>query len=124
MDNSSTTKSTVLHVSRREILRPLRDQILRISGFYVESTADVTDALTRVSAQPFDLLLIDIEREAAIGEAEFLCSAAKSARQAQRVAFLCNWRIASMTDCPDEIVRTEFDPAAFVDGVRQAVFEA
>ena len=121
MDNSSTTKPTVLHVSKREILRPLRDQILRISGFHVESTSDVTDALTTVAARRFDLVLIDVEREAGIGEAEFLCTAVKSARHAQRVAFLCNWRIAAMTDCPDEILRSEFDPAAFVDGVRQAV---
>jgi hypothetical protein len=26
-----------------------------------------------------------------------------------------------MTDCPDEIVRTEFDPAAFAQGVRDIV---
>ncbi len=26
-----------------------------------------------------------------------------------------------MTDCPDEILRTEFDPAAFAQGVRDIV---
>ena len=39
----------------------------------------------------------------------------------QLVAFVCNWRVAIMTDCPDEILRTEFDPAAFAQGVRDIV---
>ena len=39
----------------------------------------------------------------------------------QLVAFVCNWRVAILTDCPDEIVRTEFDPAAFVNGVHEIV---
>jgi len=37
------------------------------------------------------------------------------------VAFVCNWRVAILTDCPDEIVRTEFNPDAFVRGVRETV---
>jgi hypothetical protein len=37
------------------------------------------------------------------------------------VAFVCNWRVAIETDCPDEIVRTEFDPDAFVGGVREII---
>ena len=45
----------------------------------------------------------------------------KTAQPGQIVAFVCNWRVAIMTDCPDEIVRTEFDPAAFAQGVRDIV---
>jgi DNA-binding response OmpR family regulator len=103
------------------MLRPLRDQILRLSGFQVDSTLSVADALERFSATAYDLVLVDVEGEHGIAEAEHLCSAIKTAKQAQLVAFVCNWRVAILTDCPDEIVRTEFDPAAFVEGVRQIV---
>jgi len=54
-------------------------------------------------------------------QADHLCSEIKTAQPGQLVAFVCNWRVAIMTDCPDEIVRTEFDPAAFVQGVRDIV---
>ena len=43
----------------------------------------------------------------------------KTAQPKQMVAFVCNWRVAILTDCPDGIVRTEFDPKAFVSGVRE-----
>lgn len=69
----------------------------------------------------YDLVLIDVEGEQGIGEAEQLCSEIKTAQHTQKVAFVCNWRVASLTDCPDEIVRTEFDPEAFVAGVRGAI---
>ena len=72
-------------------------------------------------ARPYDLVLIDVEGEPGIPEAELLCSEIKSAQHTQKVAFVCNWRVANLTDCPDEILRTEFDPEAFVEGVRHAV---
>jgi hypothetical protein len=50
-----------------------------------------------------------------------MCSSIKTAQPEQIVAFVCNWRVAILTDCPDEILRTEFDPAAFVNGVRDIV---
>ena len=59
-----------------------------------------------------------MEGESGIKDAEHLCSEIKTAQPEHKVAFVCNWRVAIMTDCPDEIVRTEFDPAAFVSGVR------
>jgi len=34
---------------------------------------------------------------------------------------VCNWRVALMTDCPDEILRTEFDPESFVEGVKEII---
>jgi hypothetical protein len=70
-------------------------------------------------ARPYDLILIDVEGEHGIPEAEHLCSVVKTANNEQLVAFVCNWRVAILTDCPDEIVRTEFDPAAFVAGVKK-----
>jgi hypothetical protein len=72
-------------------------------------------------ARQYDLVLIDVEGETGIRDAEHLCSAIKSAQPEQLVAFVCNWRVAILTDCPDEILRTEFDPAAFAQGVRDIV---
>jgi DNA-binding response OmpR family regulator len=100
------------------MLRPLRDQILRISGFEVDSALSAAEMLQMFWAKPYDLVLIDVEGEAGVATAEDLCSTIKTAQPGQRVAFVCNWRVAILTDCPDDILRTEFDPAAFVDGVR------
>jgi len=111
-------KQSILHISRREMLRPLRDQILRISGYEVESTLNAGDGLSMFLANPPNLVLIDVEGEDGIAEAENLCSEIKTAKHEQLVAFVCNWRVAILTDCPDEILRTEFNPAAFVQGVQ------
>jgi DNA-binding response OmpR family regulator len=110
--------AAILHVCKREMLRPLRDQILRISGYEVDSTLSAADALQMFLERPYDLVLVDVEGEHGIPEAEYLCSEIKTANRDQLVAFVCNWRVAVLTDCPDEVVRTEFDPAAFVAGVR------
>lgn len=114
-------KPAILHICRREILKPLRDQILRISGFDVDSTLTPSEGLQMFWAKQYDLVLIDVEGEDAIHEAETMCSEIKTAQPEQIVAFVCNWRVALMTDCPDEILRTEFDPAAFANGVREIV---
>ena len=125
MDTQSTPSPsnipTILHICRREMLRPLRDQILRLSGFEVDSTLTSTDGLSMFWGKSYDLVLIDVEDEEGVPEAEHLCSEIKTAQHSQLVAFVCNWRVALMTDCPDEIVRTEFNPGAFVHGVRDAV---
>jgi DNA-binding NarL/FixJ family response regulator len=114
-------KRAILHICRREILRPLRDQILRLSNFEVDSTLTASEGLQMFWAKHYDLVLIDVEGEDAIHEAETMCSEIKTAQPEQIVAFVCNWRVALMTDCPDEILRTEFDPAAFASGVREIV---
>jgi DNA-binding response OmpR family regulator len=116
-----TNLPAILHICKREMLRPLRDQILRLSGFYVDSTCAVPEALSMFSARPYDLVLIDVEGEQGVAEAEQLCVDIKIAEHKQIVAFVCNWRVAILTDCPDEIVRTEFDPSAFVAGVGNAL---
>jgi DNA-binding response OmpR family regulator len=112
-------KQSILHVCRREILRPLRDQILRLSGYSIESTCDFHEAVALFRARPCDLVIVDVEGEEGIHDAERLCSEIKTIHHGQLVAFVCNWRVAVLTDCPDEILRTEFDPAAFVAGVRE-----
>jgi CheY-like chemotaxis protein len=111
------SKRSVLHICTRETIRPLRDQVLRLSGFHVDSTLNHTEGLSLFHSGQYDLVLIDVEGETGISQAEHMCSEVKTAHHQQLVAFVCNWRVAIMTDCPDEIVRTEFDPAAFARGV-------
>ena len=123
MEIPEDNKHSILHICHREVLRPLRDQILRLSGFCVDSTLNHTEALSMFWTRQYDLVLVDVEGEAGIPAAEQLCSEIKTAQPEQLVAFVCNWRVAIITDCPDEIVRTEFDPAAFVSGVKDIVEE-
>jgi DNA-binding response OmpR family regulator len=115
----SPTQPAILHVCKRELLRPLRDQILRINGFRVDSTLSSTQALSLYAERPYELVLIDVEGQNGITDAEKLCGDIKAANPDQVVAFVCNWRVAIMTDCPDDILRTEFDPAGFVEGVQE-----
>ena len=116
---TTTAKPSILHVCHREMLRPLRDQILRISGFDVDSTLSATEGLKMFWAKQYDLVLVDVEGVSGIPDAEHLCSEIKTSQPGQRVAFVCNWRVAISTDCPDDILRTEFDPTAFVGGVKE-----
>jgi len=116
---TAPSQRSILHICVREVIRPLRDQILRITGYKVESTSKYTEALTLFQTRPFDLVLVDVEGDEGVRAAERLCSEIKTIHHGQLLAFVCNWRIASLTDCPDEIVRTEFDPEAFVQGVHK-----
>ena len=116
-------KPSILHVCSREMLRPLRDQVLRVSGFEVESALTTDEALDMFWGRHYDLVLVDVEGESRVAHAEDLCAKIKTAQPEQKVAFVCNWRVALLTDCPDEILRTEFDPAAFVSGVRDILRE-
>jgi hypothetical protein len=121
METPTDNKRAILHICTRETIRPLRDRVLTLSGFHVDSTLSHTEALSMFWARHYDLVLIDVEGETGIPQAEHLCSEIKTAQHQQIVAFVCNWRVAIMTDCPDEILRTEFDPAAFAQGVREIV---
>jgi len=117
METPASSRRSILHICTRETIRPLRDQVLRLSGFHVDSTLNHTEGLSLFRSGQYDLVLIDVEGETGIPQAEHMCSEVKTAHHHQLVAFVCNWRVAIMTDCPDEIVRTEFDPAAFARGV-------
>lgn len=118
IQNDPSAQQAILHICKREMVRPLRDQILRLSGYHVDSTCVIGEAMSMFSTRAYELILIDVEGEHGVAEAEHLCSEIKTARHDQIVAFVCNWRVAILTDCPDEIVRTEFDPAAFAAGVQ------
>jgi DNA-binding response OmpR family regulator len=109
----------ILHVCTREHLRPLRDQVLRISGFVVDSAADTQEGLSLALARSYDMVLIDVESDSQVSTAEKLCGDIKKAQDEVLVAFACNWRVSIDSDCPDDIIRTEFNPEAFIAGVRQ-----
>ncbi len=94
MPSPSESAPAILHICRREMLRPLRDEILRISGFHVDSTLDSSSGLSMLARRTYDLVLIDVEGETGVAEAEHLCSEIKVAQHKQKVAFVCNWRVA------------------------------
>jgi hypothetical protein len=121
METPVNGKRSILHICTRETIRPLRDRVLTLSGFHVDSTLSHAEGLSMFWAHQYDLVLIDVEGETGIPAAEHMCSEIKTAQHQQLVAFVCNWRVAIMTDCPDEILRTEFDPAGFAQGVRDIV---
>lgn len=116
-----TSKRAVLHICTRDTIRPLRDHVLRLKGFEVDSAVTYKEGLAKFWGRDYDLVLIDVEGENGVESAESVCAEIKSAQPEQLVAFVCNWRVANLTDCPDEIVRTEFDPGAFADGVTAIV---
>ena len=119
-----SSNRAVLHICTRDTLRPLRDHVLRLKGFEVASALSYKEGLSMFEGRSYDLVLIDVDGENGVAGAEHVCAEIKSAQPQQLVAFVCNWRVATLTDCPDEVVRTEFDPAAFADGVSAIVPES
>ena len=115
---ADSPQAAILHVCSRETLRPLRDQIMRLSGYEVDSTLSHTEALAIFARRTYQLVLIDVEGESGIHPAETLCADVRTTHPGQLVAFVCNWRVANLTDCPDEILRADFDPRAFAEGVQ------
>ncbi len=113
------SQASILHVCPREYLRPLRDQVLKVSGYKVDSVGSVTEAFQHFWRNHYNLILIDVEDEKQARDAEKFCSEVKKSQPEQSVAFACNWRVSVHSDCPDDVIRTEFNPEAFVSGVRQ-----
>jgi len=119
--STGSAKPSILHVSPRDILRTVRDQILRVSGYEVASSESYDHAREILEQARYDLVLIDVQSEADLKAADEFCSLLKQVKPEQKVAFVCNWRVAIISHCPDDVVRSEFDPAAFVSGVREVV---
>jgi DNA-binding response OmpR family regulator len=99
----------------------LRDEILRMHGFEVESTIYSREAADVVAGKDYDLVLIDVEADVKVQSAQELCDEIKKAHPGQHVAFVCNYRVAVESDCPDDIIRSEFNPEALVRGVKEAL---
>jgi CheY-like chemotaxis protein len=112
---------TILHVSSRELVQKLRDEILRHHGFAVDSTLSTSHALDLALNTSYDLILIDVEGPSGISEAERLCEAIKKGNPKQRVAYVCNHRISLESDCPEEIIRATFAPDTLLQGVRDVL---
>ena len=119
--NGSNGRQRIFHVSSRENIKGLRDQILRLHGFEVQSTLYSSQALDEVTQSDYDLVLIDVESDVRVQSAQELCDEIKKVVPKQHVAFVCNYRVAIDSDCPDEIIRSEFNPEALVRGVQQAL---
>jgi DNA-binding NtrC family response regulator len=114
-------RQRIFHVSSRENIKGLRDEILRMHGFEVQSTLYSSRALDEVAQKDYDLVLIDVESDVRVQSAQELCDEIKKVVPEQHVAFVCNYRVAIESDCPDEIIRAEFNPEALVRGVQQAL---
>jgi CheY-like chemotaxis protein len=123
----SNGNKRIFHVSSRQNVMALRDRILRMHGFEVDSTVFTRDTLytqetaEQVSWKDYDLVLIDVEADVKVQSAQELCDEIKKESPGQHIAFVCNYRVNIESDCPDEIIRAEFDPKAFVKGVEHAL---
>ena len=73
------------------------------------------------SRRDYDLVLIDVEADVKVQSAQELCDEIKKIQPDQHVAFVCNYRVSIESDCPDEIIRAEFNPEALVRGVKEAL---
>ena len=114
-------KKRIFHVSSRVNIMGLRDEILRMHGFDVDSTVFSRQAADEVAEKDYDLVLIDVEADVRVQSAQERCDEIKKVHPLQHVAFVCNYRVAIDSDCPDEIIRAEFNPEALVRGVQQAL---
>jgi DNA-binding NtrC family response regulator len=114
-------RKRIFHVSSRLNIMGLRDEILRMHGFDVDSTVYSRQAAGEVAEKDYDLVLIDVEADVRVQSAQELCDEIKKVHPLQHVAFVCNYRVAIDSDCPDEIIRAEFNPEALVRGVQQAL---
>jgi DNA-binding NtrC family response regulator len=113
----------IFHVSSRENIMSLRDEILRRHGFEVQSSVYSGQVVREVARRDYDLVLIDVEGDFRAQSAQELCEEIKKVQPRQHVAFVCNHRVAVESDCPDEIIRAEFNPEALVRGVKQALHQ-
>ena len=84
----------IFHVSGRENVMQLRDEVLRMHGFVVQSTVYSVKVVDEVLRSDYDLVLIDVEADVRVQGAQELC---------------------------DEIIRAEFNPEALVRGVQDAL---
>jgi DNA-binding response OmpR family regulator len=108
---------SILHVCSRETILDVRDQILKMHGFEVDSTLRIEHALIRATVREYDLVVIDVEGDGRIPAAEKLCHDIKAIRPDQPIVFICNYRVSIDSDCPDEIIHSEFNPKAMIDGI-------
>ncbi len=110
---------SVLHLGSRELIIQLRDEILRLQGYEVVSSPALDQGVSLFKQHPCDLVLIDVEGQGRVPQAEHLCEEIRTLHPEQKIGFVCNYLVSIESDCPDEIIQAEFNPAAFVEGVKQ-----
>ncbi len=115
----TTGPLAILHICGRELICELRDRILGLQGYRVVSTLSIQEAEELYSKSHFDLVLVDVEGDGRIPAAEKLCEDVKRKDPQQKVAFICNYRVSRESDCPDEIIHSDFSPEAMIEGVRE-----
>jgi len=110
-------KKSILHIGGREIILALRDDILKLRGYEVVSATSLAEGPGLFAGRPFDLVLVDVEGQGRVPEAEALCAEIRALHPGQRIAFVCNHLVSIESDCPDEIIHAQFNPQAFIEGV-------
>lgn len=113
-----TRAHSILHICSRETILDLRDEILKLHGYQVNSTVKLEEGYQLAVAEPYDLVVIDVEGDGRIPSAEKLCNEIKAVRPGQPVVFICNYRVSIDSECPDEIIRSEFNPKAMIEGIQ------
>jgi len=113
----SEEKKSILHIGAREIVLKLRDDILKLNGYDVVSTVSLADGPGLFQERPFDLVLVDVEGQGRVPQAEKLCEEIRTLHPGQRVAFVCNYLVSIESECPDDIIESQFNPTAFIEGV-------
>ncbi|MFT4111749.1 hypothetical protein [Silvibacterium sp.] len=83
----------------------------------MDSTLGPEEALELARRRVYDLAVIDVEGDGRIPVAEHLCQQLKEQRPGQDVLFICNYRVSHESECPDEVIRAEFNPKAMVEGI-------
>jgi CheY-like chemotaxis protein len=82
----AVSKKRILLVVSDDVRRDLRARVLRKLGADVECAADISEARSLWRADSYNLVLLDVIREA--GNAEEFCAEVKAAKPPQAVAFL------------------------------------
>ncbi len=121
MSADSPPPPILLHICGRDTILGLRDQIFRMHGYEVDSTVSLDDGLKLALTRKYSLVIIDVEGDGRIPAAEKVCTQIKEHRPDQEVVFICNYRVSVHTDCPKDVIRSEFNPQAMIDGVKAAL---
>jgi DNA-binding NtrC family response regulator len=119
--DNSNGRPLIFHISSREQIKELRDQILRLHGFEVESMVYSDKVVDEVVKKDYGLVLIDVENNARVQNAQELCDSIRKIQPELAVAFVCNHQVSIQSDCPDDIIHATFDPQALVRGVTEAL---
>ncbi|HKW25732.1 MAG TPA: response regulator [Terriglobales bacterium] len=82
----AASKKRILLVVSDDVRRDLRARVLRKLGADVECAADISEARSVWRADSYDLVLLDVARDAR--NAEEFCTEVKAAKPPQAVAFL------------------------------------